>query len=69
MGKVNALSPVVAGVGGALIDVDLAPGPGESGGAEALGHVVDSDAEAAVGAEALGADHVLALVLGGGALA
>ena len=49
--------------GGALVDVDLAVCAGEASRAEALGAVVDGRAQTAVLADALGADHVHALVL------
>lgn len=66
LGVVDAGAAVVARVGGALVHVDLAAVSREPGRAEALGPVVDSHTEATVLADALGAGHVLALVLGAG---
>ena len=54
----------MAGGAGAFVDVDFAARAGEAGRAEALGSVVDSNAEASVFAETIGADDILAIVLG-----
>ena len=62
--QVNASGSVVAGGAGAFVDVDLAARAGEAGRAEAFGSVVDSNAEASVFAETIGADDILAIVLG-----
>lgn len=69
MGQIDAFAVVEARVAGALVDVDFTPRAREAGRAEALWAVVDGDAEASVFAGALGAKHVLALVLGRGARA
>lgn len=60
--QVDAASVVVTGLGGTLVDVDLAASSGETGGTVALHAVPHGDAEAAVLARVLRALDGLALV-------
>ena len=64
MWQVHAASTVVAGLRGALVNVDFAVWSGESGRAEALGAVVDGGAKTSMLAATLRTNHVHATVLG-----